>query len=99
MDGQAIAVLGDPAQRVDVGDVELGIDALPEEVHGERDDVDVAGALAVAEERALHAVGAGQHAELGGRHRAAAVVVRMEREHEAVAARDLRRRNHSMVSA
>ena len=42
------------------------------------DDVDVAGALAVAEQRALDAVGAGHHAELGGGHRAAAVVVRVQ---------------------
>ena len=49
------------------------------------DDVDVAGALAVAEQRALDAVGAGHHAELGGGDRAAAVVVRVQRQHDAVA--------------
>ena len=64
--GQPVAVLGDAAQRVDVADVELGVDALAEQVHRQRDDVDVAGALAVAEQRALDAVGAGHHAELGG---------------------------------
>ena len=70
MDRQPVAVLGDPAQGVDVGDVELGVDALAEQVHGQGDDVDVAGALAVAEQRALDPVGAGHHAELGGGHRA-----------------------------
>ena len=69
--GQAVAVLGDAAQRVDVGDVELGVDAVDEQVHRQVDDVDVAGALAVAEQRALDAVGAGHHAELGRGDRAA----------------------------
>ena len=50
-------------------------------------DVDVAGALAVAEQRALDAVGAGHHAELGGGDGAAAVVVRVQRQHDAVAVR------------
>ena len=47
-------------------DVELGIDAVAEQVHRQVDDVDVAGALAVAEQRALDAVRAGHHAELRG---------------------------------
>ena len=67
---QAVAVLGGAAQRVDVGDVELGIDALAEQVQRQRHEVDVAGALAVAEQAALDAVGAGHHAELGGGDRA-----------------------------
>ena len=70
VDGQAVAVLGHPAQGVDVADVELGVDALAEQVHGQVDDVDVAGALAVAEQRALDPVGAGHHPELGGGHAA-----------------------------
>ena len=77
---QPVAVLGHAAQRVDVADVELGVDALAEQVHGQGDDVDVAGALAVAEQRALDPVGAGQHAQLGRGHRAAAVVVRVQRQ-------------------
>ena len=89
MHGQPVAVLRDAAEPIDVGDVELRIDALREQVHGQRDNVHVARALAVAEQRALDPIRAGQHAELGGGHRAAAVVVRMERQHQAVAARDL----------
>ena len=85
VDGQPVAVLGHAPERVDVGDVELGVDALGEQVHGQGDDVDVAGALAVAEQRALDAVGAGHHAELGGGHRAAAVVVRVQRQDDAIA--------------
>jgi hypothetical protein len=38
-----------------------GVDALAEQVHRQGDQVDVAGALAVAEQAALDAVGAGHH--------------------------------------
>jgi hypothetical protein len=88
MDRQAVAVLGHPAQSVDVRDVQLGIDPLGEQVHGQGDHVDVAGPLAVAEEGPLDAVGAGQHAQLGRRDRAAPVVVRMEGQHDTVAPGD-----------
>ena len=64
--------------RVDVAEVEVGVDALAEQVQRQRDDVDVAGALAVAEQRALDAVGARHHGELGGGDGGAAVVVRDE---------------------
>ena len=86
--GQPIAVLGDPAQGVDVGDVEAGIDAVGEQVHRQVDDVDVAGAFAVAEQRALDAVGAGHHTELGGGDGAAAIVVRVQRQHDVLASAD-----------
>jgi hypothetical protein len=80
---QAVAVLGGAADGVDVADVDLsGIDALAEQVQAQRDQVDVAGALAVAEQAALDAVGAGQHPQLGGGHGAAAVVVGVQRQHD-----------------
>ena len=64
--GQLVAVLDGALDLVDVGEVDLRVDALGEQVQPERDQVDVAGALAVAEQAALDAVGAGQHAQLGG---------------------------------
>jgi hypothetical protein len=48
MNWQTVAILGDATQMVDVVDVELGIDAHGKQVHGDVDDVDIAGALAVA---------------------------------------------------
>ena len=81
-------VLGHPADPVDVAEVEGRVDALGEEVHGQRHHVDVAGALAVAEQRALHPVGAGQHGQLGGGHRRAPVVVGVEAEDDRVPVRD-----------
>ena len=89
MDRQPVAVLGRATKLVDVGDVEVRVDALAEEVHGQGDHVDVASALAIAEERALDAVGAGHDAELGRRDGAAAVVVRMQAQHDLVAVADV----------
>ncbi len=87
--GQAVAVLGHAAQGVDVADVELRVHALAEHVPGQVDDVHVAGPLAVAEERALDPVRAGHQAELGRGHGRAAVIVRVQREDDRVAARDV----------
>ena len=83
--GQAVAVLGGATQRVDVGDVEHRVHALGEQVHRQRDDVDVAGALTVAEQGALDAVRPCQHAELGRRDGGAPVVVGVQRQHDLVA--------------
>ena len=58
-----------------VGEVQLGVHAVGEHVHGHGDDVHVAGALAVAEEGALDAVAAGQQGQLTGCHAGAPVVV------------------------
>ena len=58
----------------------FGIDALREHVERQRDDVDIAGALAIAEQRAFDAVGAGHQAEFGGGDAGAAVIVRMQRD-------------------
>ena len=69
--------------------VEPRIDALREQVERERDEVDVAGALAVAEQRPLDPLGAGHQAELGGRDGRAAVVVRVHAEDDLVARRDV----------
>ena len=88
VDGQAVAVLGDAAQGIDVGDVELRVDAVGEQVHRQRDDVDVAGSLAVAEQGPLDTVGAGHHAELGGGHRTPTIVVRVQRQHDLLAPAD-----------
>ena len=74
------------------------VDALGEEVHGQRDDVHVAGPLAVAEQRALDPVGAGQHGQLGRGHRRAPVVVGVEAEDDRVAVAMVRP-NHSITSA
>ena len=80
---------GDAAKRVDVADVELGIDALAEQVHRQVDDVDVARTLAIAEQRALDAIGARHHAELRGGDAAPAVVVWVQAEADLLAVLDV----------
>ncbi len=85
--GQLVAVLDGALDLVDVREGDLRVDALREQVHAEGDQVDVAGALPVAEQAALDAVRAGQVAELGGGHGGAAVVVRVQGEQHVLAVR------------
>src|SRR3954471_2771743 len=83
---ELVAVLDGAADLVDVGEVDLRVDALAEQVQAEGHQVDVAGALAVAEQAALDAVGAGTVTELGGGDGGAAVVVRVQGEDDGVPA-------------
>ena len=57
-----------------------GVDSLGHHVEGQRDDIDVARPLAVAEEGSLDTVGARHAGELGSRHRGPPVVVGMKRQ-------------------
>ena len=89
MDGELVALLDDLARLVDPGQVEPGVYALREEVERDRDEVDVAGALAVPEQRALDPLRARHQPELGGRDGGAAVVVGMDGEDRRVAPREV----------
>ena len=82
---QLVAVLHDLADAVDVGEVDLRVNALGEHVQAQGDQVDVAGALAVAEQAALDAVRTGEVAQLGSRDALAAVVVRVQGQDDGVA--------------
>ena len=87
MDGQLVAMLHGAGHGVDVREVQAGVHALGVEVERQGDDVHVPGALAVAEQAAFHAVGAGHDAEFGGGHGRAPVVVRVQADDHAVAPR------------
>lgn len=50
----------------EVREVEVGIDSLRVQVECEGNDVDITGALAVAQKTSLDAVSTGEDAELGG---------------------------------
>ena len=63
----------------------MRVDALRIHVHRNGDDVRVARALAVAEQRALDAVCAREKPHLGRRDGATAVVVRVQADHDVVA--------------
>ena len=79
-----VAVFDGLADFRNVGVVDLRIDALGQEVQTKGDQVDVAGTLAVAQQAAFHAVGTGQHGQLGGGHAHALVVVRVQGQHHGV---------------
>ncbi len=82
---QLVAVLDRALDHVDVGEVDLRVDALREQVDAQCDQVDIARALAIAEQAALDAVGAGQVAELGCGDGGSAVVVRVQAEDHVLA--------------
>ncbi|GAA5706153.1 hypothetical protein Save01_07009 [Streptomyces avermitilis] len=86
VDLHLVAVLGGAADLVDVREVDLRVDSLREQVHAQGDQVDVAGALALPEQTALDAVGAGHQGQLGRRHRRTAVVVRVHGQADVLAA-------------
>ncbi|CAB4920730.1 unannotated protein [freshwater metagenome] len=80
-----VAVLDRSPHFIDVAEIDLRIDALAVEVHAEGDEADVAGALAVAEQAALDAIGTGHVAEFGCGNSGSAVVVGMQRDDERIA--------------
>ena len=82
---QLVAVLNRLANLRNVGIIDLRIDALREEVQTKRDQIDVAGALAVAQQAAFDTIGTGKHGQLGGGHAHALIVVRVQRQHYGVA--------------
>src|SRR5690606_35602278 len=86
VDVHLVAVLPRATDLVDVGEVDLRVDALREQVHAQGDQVDVAGALALPEQAALDAVGAGHDGQFGGGHGGAAVVVRVDGQADVLAA-------------
>ncbi len=54
-------------------------------VHGERDKIAVARALAVSEQRAFHAIGARKQSEFRRRHARSSIVMRVQRKHDRIA--------------
>ena len=80
---------GDPliggADGGHIGEVQLRVYAVAVHIHGEGHSVHVAGALAVAEEAALHPLSAGQNGQLGTGDAGAAVIMRVGGDDDAVA--------------
>ena len=85
MNRQLRAVFKIAGDSVDVREVEVGIDALRIQIERERDEIDVAGAFAIAEEAAFNAVGAGHQPKFGSSNCRTAVVVRVQADDDAVA--------------
>lgn len=89
VDGDLGTVFNGVNDRGDVREVDVRVDALGVEVECECDEVNIAGAFAVAEEAAFDTVGAGHLGEFSGRNGAAAVVVRVQGDADFLALRDV----------
>ena len=63
---------------------ETGIDPLAVQVQRQRDEIHIAGPLAVSEQRPLDALGAGHQRQLRRGDRGAAIVVRVHAQHHRV---------------
>ena len=86
MHRQVVAFADDVDDVVHAREVQTGVDALAVEIHRHNHDVHVAGAFAVAEQRAFNAVSARHHRQLRGGDGAAAVVVGVDADHDVFAA-------------
>ena len=85
MDRQLVAIFIGLGQVIDVREIQMRIDTLGEQVETQGDDVDIAGALAIAEQRAFDPVGPGHHRHLGGGDATAAIVMGVNRQDHCVA--------------
>ena len=86
---QARAALINLADLPQIGEVEIRMNAEHVEVQGHRDHIQIARALAVAEESSLHPVRAGQESQFGGGHTRGAIVVGVQADNEAVPVADV----------
>ncbi len=99
VDRDLVAVLDGLDDRVDVREIEARIDALGVHVEADGHQAAVAGALAVAEQAAFDAVGAGHQAQLGRRDAGAAVVMGVQADRHRVRGRGMLRQKYSIWSA
>ena len=75
----------------------MWINALGEQIHRHRDDVAIAGALAVAEQRAFHPLGTSQQRQFRSRNASAAIVVGMQADDDALAAGKVAREPFDLI--
>ena len=80
MDRQLVTIFGRLDKVVDVGEAQSWIDALGEHVQPQRDNIDIACPLAIAEQRAFDPVGPGHQPQLGRGNGAAPIIMRMQRQ-------------------
>ena len=84
-DGHAGAAFIDGDQLAQMGKIQPGINAVHVEIQGHGHEVQVAGAFAVAKERALDAVRPGEQTEFRGGDAGAPVIVGVQADDEGVA--------------
>ena len=95
---QVVAFADDVDDVIHAREIETGVDALAVEVHRHNHDVHVAGAFAVAEQRAFNAVSACHYCKFGGGNGAAAVVVGVDADHDVFAAGEFAAEVFDLVS-
>ncbi len=79
--GGALVSFANPGQ---VGEIEPGLDPVAVHVQRHDHDIKIPGALAVAEQGALHPVRTSQQTQLGGSHSRPAIVVGVQRDDDAL---------------
>ena len=87
--GHARGALVHGDQRTHVAEVQLWMDAMHVQVHGHLHDVQVAGALTIAEQGAFHTVGPCQQAQFRGGGAGATVIVRVQAYDQGIAVLDV----------
>ena len=85
MDGQLVAIFRHAHEIIHIRDIELGVNALAEHVHGHGDDINIAGALTIAEQGAFDTVCTRHQAKLSCGHRTAAIIMGVEAVGDAIA--------------
>ena len=83
--GHSGAAFVDFHQLIDLGKIQPRCDAVHVKIQRDGDDVEISGALAVAEKRPLHALRARQQPQFSRRDAGAAVVVRVQADDRALA--------------
>ena len=89
MHGDLVAMLHRGADLVDVRKIEFRRNALRVQVERDIHEVEVAGALSIAEETAFDSLGAGHEGQLAGCGAGATVIVRMHAQHDRIAPREV----------
>ena len=81
---QLVAVLHRGANLVDIGEINLRIHTLRQQIQPQCDQAHVAGAFAIPKQTALDPVRAGHERQLGGRHPGAPIVMRVQRQNNGI---------------
>ena len=77
------------ADGIDAAEIELRMDSVSIKVEGDRDDIQIARAFPYSKKCSFHTIGAREKSEFRGGRACAAVVVCMQRERGAIAAREV----------
>ena len=98
MHGKLVTIFGRFNQIIDVGEGQFRVNALGEQVQPQRDDVDIAGPLTIAEQRAFNTVSPRHQPLLGGGNGGSPVIMGMQRQDHAVTAGEMTVHPFDLVS-